>query len=327
MTQSVEDHTQHDYRRTVEEIYIEAAVWALCQRDHPSPLAVLSMAGIGLRRSLSLPSWVPDLTLGSDLELEFMLPTPIGFWEYRENGYMASGDTDEDSEISASYRLSIKAIRVDEIRDLIVLESVHSQYPGIDLDLEDYVLAATCLFSLSKYAQHPDGLEILWRSIASEVASGTPSTRDDISEFIWCCNLREEFRESLDAKYGNWRETTDAQRWDLLKDFVVVAATVAEDIMETVQQKMIDKDGIETMQRKKTRGGRVEIAQPEFSAKNDTETALQQEMTKGDYAETAQLETDEEPHTKAVLQDEMKGCRIEISQLKDIGILPKPLLD
>jgi hypothetical protein len=90
---------------------------------------------------------------------------------------------------------------------------------------------------------------------------------------------------------------------------------------------MIDKDGIETTQWKKTRGGRVEIAQPEFSAKNDTETALQQEITKGDYAETAQLETDEEPHTKAVLQDEMKGCRIEISQLKDIGILPKPLLD
>jgi hypothetical protein len=182
---SVEDHTQHDYQRTVEEIYIEAAVWALCQRDHPSPLAVLSMAGIGLRRSLSLPSWVPDLTSGSDLELEFMLPTPIGFWEYRENGYMASGDTEEDSEISASYRLSIKAIRVDEIQDLIiVLEGVHLQYPGIDLDLEDYVLAATCLFSLSKYAQRLDGLEILWRSIAPEVASGTPSTRDNISEFI-----------------------------------------------------------------------------------------------------------------------------------------------
>jgi hypothetical protein len=65
-----------------------------------------------------------------------------------------------------------------------------------------------------------------------EVASGTPSTNDDISKFIWCFSLREAFRESLDVEYGNWRETTDAPRWDLLKDLIEVAATGEGDNME-----------------------------------------------------------------------------------------------
>lgn len=150
--------------------------------SRPNTLDVLSFAGIGQRRDMNFPSWVPQWTKE--------VGAPLGLLQ-STTGYHASGTYRSELEFWAGF-LSVKGVRFDSINHLISPVN-HADGDNMVRAQKTKHWEQTCWSSSQKCQPYPTGeplSEVYWRTLVANV--------DDKLK-----RAAPEFGHAL----GNWRQS------------------------------------------------------------------------------------------------------------------------
>ncbi|KAH7327416.1 heterokaryon incompatibility protein-domain-containing protein [Rhexocercosporidium sp. MPI-PUGE-AT-0058] len=166
-----------DYTKTVETIYRETALYLYNGKD---PFSVISCAGIGSRRKINLPSWVPDWT---------SLPTGASF---TRPGYFDDLSTDARCSASGSTKARVS------------FDESFPEVLGLGGIIVDDIAYAGRTFDLDNFDDD---------FMVDEIGNRF-SPREFTDNYLWVCEAQELAKHA--TKYGDGDDAIEEAFWRTL---------------------------------------------------------------------------------------------------------------